>query len=204
MQRLKSFTAAASLLKTHLQGEERRRALAQLAVQAGNEAAAINRRALGMDVGRETIVDGRSGAPIQTVRAGGTVVHLFAVQQAAVSFTLETLQRLSPVDRVDPDDIVYRDSHRMLVNGEEAEPNAQIGPDDRVVFVNLLAYSRRIEQGWSKLQAPDGVFEATSEIVRARFGRIVTVKFTYGSFVGAGEPGQRYPMIELSPKRRRA
>src|SRR3546814_8595091 len=156
-----------------------------------------------MDVARETIVDGRKGAPVESVRIGGAVVFLFAVQQAAVDFTLETLRRLSPVDRVSPDSIVYRDHHVMLLNGAESAPGAPIGPDDDVVFVNLLPYARRIEHGWSKLQAPAGVYESASEIVRARFGNIVTVKFSYGSFVGAHDSDQRYPLIRLSPKPRR-
>jgi len=200
--RVRSFSAALSLMKSHLQGEERRRALAKLALQAGNEAAAKNRSALGMDVDQDTIVDGRRGAPVASVKAGGTVVHLFAVQQAAVVYTRDVLIGLSPVDYIDPDDIVYRDHHRMLVNGEDVEPGYSVRPDDVVTFVNLLAYSRRLEKGHSD-QAPDGVYEVASEIVRARFGSIVNIRFSYGSFVGGGAGDQRYPMIELKPKRRR-
>lgn len=207
MARLKSFQAAATLMNERLTGEPRRQELVRLAHETIADVTASNRAALGLDVDREIIVDGRHGAPIESVRTGGTVVALFAVHQAAIDFTWFTLARLSPVDRrADANDIVYRDNHRLLVNGEEThipdQPGAHvpIGPDDEVVFVNLLPYARRIERGWSKKQAPDGVYEAASAIVRARFGSIVTVTFTYGSFAGANG---RFPMIRLAPKGRR-
>src|SRR3546814_12788322 len=110
-----------------------------------------------MDVARETIVDGRKGAPVESVRIGGPVVFLFAVQQAAVDSTLETLRRLSPVDRVSPDSLVYRDHHVMLLNGAESAPVAPIGPAADVGFVNLTPKARRLEHGWLKLPAPGGL-----------------------------------------------
>lgn len=186
-------------LRNQLTGEPRRQQLIALSKQAIAEAEAINRRAIGHDVGREIIVDGRRGAAIESVKPGGVVVGLFAVHTAAIDFTWETLARLSPIDTG-----LYRESHRLLVNGEEREPPVEIGVEDTVVFVNLLAYARRIEHGHSKNQAPDGVYEVASEIVKARYGNIVNVRFFYGSFLGAPETrSNRFPAIELSPKRRR-
>lgn len=205
MARLKSFRAAVSLMNERLTGEPRRQELVRLANETIGQATAANRAALGQDVTRRIVVDGRAGAPVESVKAGGVVVALFAVHQAAIDFTWYTLATLSPVDRsADANDIVYRDNHRLLVNGREAElprPGASvpIEPDDEIVFVNLLPYARRIERGWSRTQAPDGVYESASEIVRARFGNIVDVRFTYGEF--AGFKG-RFPLIRLTPKRR--
>lgn len=208
MARLQSFRAQVDLAKTSLTGEFRRKALIQAAREAHAEAAAINRRAIGRDVESVTIVDGRRDAPVEGVKAGGTVVHLFAVHKAAIDFAAETLSRLSPWDTG-----LYENSHIMLINGEEVDWTSDVGVDDVVTMVNLLPYARKLEQGWSD-QAPDGIYEVTSEIVRARFGNIVTVRFSYGYFVGreAGpyrptEAGAKraasYPMIELSPKGRR-
>ncbi|OYD80941.1 hypothetical protein [Azospirillum brasilense] len=205
MARLQSFRAQVDLAKSRLLGEPRRQMLVQAAHEAHAEAAAINARALGHPVDSVTIVDGRRGAPVESVKAGGVVVHLFAVHQAAVEFTADTLARHSPIDTG-----TYADSHRLLINGEQVEWGGIFGVDDVVTFVNLLPYSRRLEQGWSD-QAPDGIYEVTSEIVRARFGNIVNVRFGYRHFVGhetgkhrSTEAGKQrassYPFIELSPK----
>jgi len=205
MVRLKPREAVVHL-REQLTGEARRRRLVALSYEVIAEAAALNRAAIGHDVGYETIVDGRPGAPIDAVKPGGVVVALFAVHAAAIDFTWETLAGLSPVDENPKtiDNIVYRDRHLLLVNGEEREPPVSVEPDDVVTFVNLLPYARRIEQGHSKKQAPDGVYEVGAAIVKARFGNIVNVRFGYGSFLGAtASRDTRYPFIELSPKRRR-
>lgn len=204
MARLKPREAVVHL-REQLTGEPRRRRLVALAYEAISEVEAINRAAIGHDVGYEVIVDGRPDAPIESVKPGGVVVALFAVHAAAIDFTWETLARLSPVDQSpNADNIVYRDNHLLLVNGEEREPPVSVEPDDIVTFVNLLPYARRIEQGHSKKQAPDGVYEVATAIVKARFGNVVNVRFGYGSFLGAtASRDTRYPFIELSPKRRR-
>lgn len=201
-----TFRQASVQMRSRLTGEERRKELATLAKEAVSQVTMMNRAAIGYDVGRKIIVDGREGASIDSVKIGGTVVALFAVHEAAVDFAWETLAGLSPVDmRPDADDIVFRDRHLMLVNGVEVgPPPVKIEPDDVVTFVNLLPYARRLEKGWSKKQAPDGVYEVASAIIRARFGKLVTVKFGYGSFLGAtATRDNRYPFIELSPKRSR-
>lgn len=208
MARLQSFRAQVDLAKSRLTGEYRRQALIQAAREAHAEASAINARALGHPVESVTIVDGRRGAPVESVKAGGVVVHLFAVHQAAIEFAFETLVSLSPVDTGH-----YEESHIMLVNGEEREPTAPVGVDDVVTLVNLVPYARRLEKGWSD-QAPNGIYEVASEIIRARFGNIVNVRFSYGFFAGMAAGKHRgtqaavnrassYPMIQLSPKGRR-
>lgn len=201
-----NFRQATVQMQSRLTGDARRKELATLARSVIDEATARNRAAIGHDVGRQIIVDGRRGASIESVKLGGTVAAVFATHEAVIDFAWETIAGLSPVDmRPDADDVVYRQRHLMLVNGEEAgAPPVTIGPDDIVVFVNLLPYARRLEKGWSKKQAPDGVFEVASTIIRARFGRLATIKFGYGSFVGAtAAANSRYPFIEISPKRGR-
>jgi hypothetical protein len=205
MARLKPREAVVRL-RERLTGEPRRQRFIMLAREAIGEAEAINHRATGQRIGYETIVDGRRNAAIESVKPGGVVVALFAVHAAAIDFTWETLAGLSPVDQNPKtvDNIVYRENHLLLVNGEEREPPVNVEPDDIVTFVNLLPYARRIEHGYSKKQAPDGVYEVATAIVKARYGNIVDVKFGYGSFLGAtASRDTRYPFIQLSPKRRR-
>jgi len=205
MARLKPREAVVHL-RERLTGEPRRQMLIRVARETIAEVSAINDRATGQRVGHEVIVDGRRGAAIESVKPGGVVVALFAVRAAAIDFTWEALAQLSPVDQNPKtvDSIVYRDRHLLLVNGEEREPPVDVQPDDIVTFVNLLPYARKIEKGWSKKQAPDGVYEAATAIVKARFGNIVDVRFSYGTFLGAtASRDTRYPYIQLSPKRRR-
>lgn len=201
MARLKNMRAMVELTTSKLMGPERQKDLAALAQATIDEAARINRSAFGHDVSSRIIVDGRDNASVSSVKAGGMVVGLFAVHEAAVDFTWLTLAQLSPIDTGQ-----YRGHHMLLVNGSEAgPPPVKIGVDDVVTFVNLEPYSRLIERGWSKRQAPDGVYEAASAIVRARFGNIVTVKFGYGAFFGASAGGNStYPYLQLSPSYRRA
>ena len=198
-----TFRQAAVQMQSRLTGEQRQRELVALAHAAIGEATERNRAAIGRDVSRTIIVDGHEGAPVESVKIGGTVVALFAVHEAAIDFAWETLAMLSPVDMSDDADMtVYRDRHLLLVNGVEGDDPM---PGDTVTFVNLLSYARRIEKGWSKKQAPDGVYEVAVPIIRSRFGRLVNVKFGYGAFFG-DDPGireLRYPYIELSPKRSR-
>lgn len=208
MARLRSMSAAVDLMRSRLTGEPRRQELIRVANQVIGQAAETNRRATGREIDRVIFVDGRQGAQISTVKPGGTVVALFAVHVAAVDFAWETLAQLSPID-VSPraDDIRYREHHLLLVNGEQqtGRPGSpvHIGADDIVTFVNLLGYARRLEQGYSQ-QAPDGIYEVASAIIKAKFGNIVTVRFGYGAFLGATADRQnRYPFITLSPKARR-
>lgn len=201
MARLKNLRALVELTSSQLQGPERQKQLAALATATINQATNANRAALGIDVGRKIFVDGSENGAVQNVRPGGTVVAIFAVQEAAADFAWLTLAQLSPIKSGD-----YREHHALLVNGTEAgPPPVAIQVDDVITFVNLLAYSRQIEHGWSKRQAPDGVYEAASVIVRARMGNIVDVKFGYAPFAGGKtmHGSANYPYLRLSPKYRR-
>lgn len=204
MARLRPAEAALQL-RSRFTGEERRQELIRFARQAIQEVNQHNAAIVGAPLGYETVVDGRRDTPVEAVQAGGTVVVLWALHLGAVDFTYETLLRLSPrrTGR-------YERHHVMLVNGEQmGPPPVPIDPMDEVIFVNLAPYARRIEQGWSS-QAPDGVYEAATAIVRARYGNLVDVVFGYRRFTGvglSGEQGRKHgddalPSILLRPKRR--
>jgi hypothetical protein len=191
-QRLRAFTAQLELAKKNIVGEARRRALAELAREAKAEAEQINRAALGRDVESKTFVDGREGAPLESVKPYGTIVHLFAVHVAAVDFAYETILSLSPIYTGR-----YKDSHILMVNGVETAGPVTPGVDDEIALVNTQPYARRLEHGWSKRQAPDGIYEVAFPIVRRRFGGIVRVDFTYMDLVGHHG---RAPALIFRPK----
>lgn len=194
MARVTAFSRQVDIAKSQLVGEARRQALIAAARNAFDEAQRKNRAALGKDPTFETIVDGRRGATVESVRQGGTIVYLFAVGattlERAVDDTINLLHELSPVLTG-----AYRSHHLFLVNGVERdagrEVNATAGgairleDSDAVTFVNLLPYSRKIEHGWSH-QAPNGVYEAAMASIRARYGSVLRVEFTYERFPGRG------------------
>ncbi len=46
------------------------------------------------------------------------------------------------------------------------------GPFERIILGNALPYARRIEQGHSKLKAPEGVVEVTAEYIEIKFRNV--------------------------------
>ena len=201
-QRLRSFAAQIDAAKKlTMQGPARQKELSQLSQDSLQEGRAINRAAIGHDIADRTLVNGQP-ARAEDIKPGGVVVHLFAVHHAAIDFAYETLARLSPIDSGH-----YKNSHQMLVNDVPVDPPVEIGMDDVVTFVNPAAYARRLERGWSD-QAPDGIYEVATQIVRRRFGGIVTTAFRYvalsGGEVARGKAGNnpniRYPALVIAPK----
>lgn len=49
---------------------------------------------------------------------------------------------------------------------------AALEPFQKVVIANALPYARRIEDGYSKLKAPAGVYEVTAASMRTKYGHI--------------------------------
>lgn len=181
------------------------------------------------------------------VRFGGKIAY---IQRQALSevyeFILRRIDQLSPIG---PDPKRGKEAFRrrhyyestvMLVNGRAVISEGQragdikllslpnlknIKPSDRVMFLNIQPYARRMEQGaarfrpppqdrpfryrprtvnWS-LQAPNGVFRVVAREAQRRFKGIAQIRFTYAqapalgySFRDArtgGRINQFYPVI---------
>lgn len=153
-----------------------------------------------------TVVDDRRGKTEWNVKPGGRIVYLFDAVPRAHADLMAHLRQIAPVDMVDPDDRVFRDSFTQLVGEAEAAIGA-MKPGEEVTVVNRQPYSRRLELGWS-LQAPDGVFEVAAKWLRSRWGKAVDVRFTYVGLDGmeriGGKVGNRsklrHPAIILKSK----
>ena len=52
-----------------------------------------------------------------------------------------------------------------------AQALQQLKPFDVVYITNASPHAKRIEEGWSKFKAPEGVYAVTAEAVRARFSK---------------------------------
>jgi len=163
-----------------------------------------NVKALGRNVDHETFVDGRKGAPLESVNVErGKIVFEFDLFEPALAWIGEQLVLASPVLTGS-----YQRSHILLADGVEVDPDGDIPAAETYTFVNPLPYARKIERGLSD-QTPDGVYEEVAKAASGRFGNIVRIRFTYRSLLvpmersraaRAAERDSRSPAIVVTPR----
>ncbi|MCE7028937.1 hypothetical protein [Jiella avicenniae] len=162
--------------------------LAETAQAEIDRAKEINRRAFGADAKHEITVDGRRGAPVQSVRPGGIVFAEWHFMREVLVYIGEQLLQASPVLTGR-----YSRSHILLVDGVEHLTTDDL-PEDagEYVFLNTQPYSRKIEGAGGRPplsdQAPDGVFEVIAGMAHHRFGNIADIRFGWRALADA--PGQ--------------
>lgn len=148
-------------------------------------------------------VDGREGALEESVKRFGVIEYHYQRLGEVLQFAMDTLFALSPVLSG-----AYRNSHTLFVGGAAVRnlKGWQPRSGDEVYIANPLPYARKIELGKMKMRVPgtDKVYQQAEQILRARFGRIAAIKFTYvpiagGAFYSAGDT--RGP-IKRGPKGR--
>ena len=139
------------------------------------EAQETNRQALGTIPPHDTFVDGRKGAPLESVDPeSGTILFAFHLFRDVTEWVDAMLVMHSPVLTGR-----YARSHVFYADGTEAD--AQNPPAAReYVFLNVTPYARKIERGQSR-QAPDGVYEAVAALAGRRFGNLASVAFGFRS-----------------------
>ncbi|WP_428031492.1 hypothetical protein [Ancylobacter sp.] len=144
------------------------------------DAQETNRRATGRVPPHETFVDGRKGAPLESVKPDGVIVFEFDLLNDLFEWIAEMLVRHSPVLTGE-----YQDSHVFFADGVAVEPGGALPPAEEYVFVSTVPYARKIERGLSP-QAPDGVYEAVAAMAKARFGNLATIRFSFRSLQSGG------------------
>ena len=106
--------------------------------------------------------------------------YSFVDMQGVVAFAIETLKARSPVGSGgDPHPGLYRDSHLIFIDGHVVADASAWRPGQQINISNPVPYARKIETGKMKLSVPSNVYESASQIVAARFGNSVAVKFVY-------------------------
>lgn len=161
-------------------------------------------------------VDGVVGKPLESVDPRGFTDTRFDVFASIVTETFTALFRASPFGPAAGGH--YRDDHWLFVNGQRRDATLEgqeiaIKRGDRVVFVNIRPYARKIEGGARtrtrrftdrrpglSVQAPNGVYEITARELRRRFGNIATFTFTYLGVVD-GAPVDQPPAASRRPGR---
>jgi hypothetical protein len=171
---------------------ERSRILADFAVDQLTEAQEINRRALGIVPGHDTIVDGRRGAVPQDVRPDGTIVFDFELLDDLFDWIAEQLLNASPSLTG-----AYRQSHLFFADGEEIKPGAIVPQASEYLFITDSPYAGKIERGQSDA-APDGVYQVIAALAARRFGNLARIRFTYRSITGGRGRSDRRPAIVIT------
>jgi hypothetical protein len=166
------------IVDRHLSVEARQKIVAKKAREILAEAEAKNRAVLGETPPHKQIVDGRLGAPLESVNVEhGHITFEFDFTLECLRWIGEQLIINSPVRTGR-----FRDSIIMLADGVEIDPGEfkTVPRAQEYVFVSTVPYARKIERGLSD-QAPEGVFEVVADLAKRRFGNIASIKYTlYG------------------------
>lgn len=188
----------AVILEEELSPKARSLTLASAAREAITEAEAVNRSVLGRVPTHDVYVDGRKGAPLESVRPDGTILVEFDLISETLDWIGEMLVKHSPflTGR-------YSRSHVFLADGELIQPGAPVPNASEYVFTNLQPYARRIERGWSP-QTPDGVYEVVAAMANRRFSNIARIRFGYRSPLFGGIHAWASTTRMASPGRRGA
>lgn len=210
--KLENLEREVTIIGNGLVGDALRRRHAEVAKEKLAEEQGKQSRAFGAPLPYQVAVDGRVGAALDTVKAGGVIRFDFSVLREVVVDAGETLIRLSPwaaKAETRHNWPHYRDAHLLFIDGAETrEVPKRISPSSEIVFINALPYSRRIELGWSGSQAPDGVYDVAERELRRRWNRIARIDSTYRGISGAslipGRAGNksadRYPALVIKSK----
>jgi hypothetical protein len=157
-------------------------------------------------------VNGRIGAPEESVILPGPIVYDFSWFSEIVPYALDYAREHSPVGTPpeDPHPGLYKSSWFAMVGGEVTEDYDDIPPDAEVVITNDVPYARKIEIGAMRMRVPPGVVEQTRLAVMRRFGNIISAWKRFISLAGAyqlrrGRGGRRdqslrYPALIISQR----
>jgi hypothetical protein len=170
--RVESVAKDIDVLVGGLKGQDASELLAEFAAAEIEDAKATNAGVLGRVPPYKVFVDGKQGAPLQSVRPDGVIVADFQLVSDVLIWISQQLAMFSPVKTG-----TYKRSHVLFADGVEADPTAVVPAAAEYVFMNSVPYARKVERG-SSSQAPNGVYEAVSVLARQRFKNLARI--TYG------------------------
>lgn len=202
------------VIRDDLSPEGRSKAFAGFAREKLAEAQQKNRAALGIVPPHETYVDGRQGAPLESVKAdGGRIVFEFELGTEVLAWIAQALLDRSPVRSG-----AYRKGHTLFADGREISFGAILAgqaapPAETYTFTNPVPYTRKIEIGKTKsgrpfvLQVQNRIFERTAADAKRRFGNLAQISFTWrdvtagGAKRRGGRTASRQPAIVVTARR---
>lgn len=163
------------------------------------KAKAENRQTLGGNaIPEKTYVDGRLGAPLESVKLdGGRILTVFPF---AVAEILEYIDYLltsrSPVGG--PPEPTYGRSHRLFADGTETDPEHPNLNAREWVFTTNVPYARKIERGQGSAPS-EGVYQGAVALANKKFGNIANIKFTFEAIHEGGI--QNYADVALGGRK---
>lgn len=174
------------MLSEELSPKAQSQQFAQFAGAQIEDAKQTNRQILARLPRYTVSVDGRQGAPLESVKPDGYVIAEFELFNDVLTWIADQLDRVSPRKTGR-----FRKNNTLFADGIETQVGAVLPDASEFVFINTTPYARKIERGASS-QAPDGVFQVVATLAQRRFGNIAKISFTYrtaiaGAFVGGRE-----------------
>lgn len=151
-------------------------------------------RLLGPSTQYRQFVDGREGAPLESVKFAGRIVFSVNPIGDVIDWIYRQLVQDSPIGPNTPPHLHYFQDHQLYINGERVAPGITKIPADTVAtIVDGRDYAAKIERGLS-VQAPDGVYEIVAVAARRRFSNVKII-FDYTALPGHR---YRYPSITIT------
>ncbi len=154
----------------------------------------------------QRFVNGKEGAPEESVIPPGPIVYVFDYQAEIAAFALDWARENSPVESG-----AYRDAWFAMVDGQQVDAE-EIPDGAQVTITNDRPYARKIEVGSIKVRIPPGIVERMRSAVIAEFGPIVSAEISFiqleGGYILKRNGGRRgrhagdsitYPALILSP-----
>jgi hypothetical protein len=176
-------------VKTLLAGlnEQRKAMAAQFAREEIARAEAINKAATGGEVKYTVSVDGRVGAPLESVNTrGGSIVAEFNLGTDVLRWIADKLKARSPSRSGR-----YIAAQVMFADGREASPYGRVPPADEYVFLDTAPYAPKIEMGKTRsgrsftLSASNArVYDRTAKEARSKFRDIADIQYSFRQLAG--------------------
>lgn len=163
-------------LRDDLSAKGRSRQLAEFAREEIAKAREENRQALGAEPASTVFVDGREGAPLESVQPDGTITARFELLDETLGWIRDQLLKAAPVRTGR-----FRKSFVLLADDVEIGMDGPFVDAREYTFTNTQPYARRIEgdgrrQPTSR-QARSGVFEVVAGLANQRFGNVAKITF---------------------------
>jgi hypothetical protein len=187
------------LLDSRLSPKARSKRVADFASVRIAAADEQNRRALGAVPPKTITVDGKQGAPLESVNPDhGIIIAEWALVGEVLQWIGERLRERSPVVSGR-----YRNTHKLYADNQEVDWNKPPLAAE-YIFLNPLAYSRKLEVGKTEsgrdflVSVPNRIYERTAKDAQSRFGNIAKVRFIYSAAVG-GSIAKRHAKTDRVP-----
>lgn len=168
-------------LRRDLSTPEARKIAADFARAGLEEAKRINQRALGRVPPYTQTVDGKAGAPLESVNPdGGSIIFEFELVTGVLQWIARELTARSPVVSG-----AYRAGHKLFADGAETTLGGNIPPADEYVFLNAVPYARKIEVGKTEagrsfvIQVQNKIYQRTASDARKQFGPAADIRFEF-------------------------